>query len=43
MILSKRLKHEIKFEKNSQDLYKDFLSHIEKKKLHLEISEKSCT
>ena len=43
LILSKRLKHEIKFEKNSQDLYKDFLSHIEKKRLHLDLSRDACT
>ena len=43
LILSKRLKHEIKFEKNSQDLYKDFLSHIEKKQLHLDLSRDACT
>ena len=40
--LSRRLKHEIKFKKNSQDLYKEFLSHIEKKKLHLDISRDAC-
>ena len=42
LILSKRLKHEIRFEKNSEELYKGFLSLLEKKKLHLDISKKSC-
>ena len=41
--LTNRLKTEIRFNNKSEVLFSDFLKCIEKKKLHLEISKKSCS